>query len=146
MKYLTPYRQIQFILVLSLLYMNISESKQAKKILYNIVKDENYQRFFLYKSCQILYYISIYELQEYDFLEYSIRSAKRKLKKNNEISNLEIILYEFFTKDLSKLSISNQKKYINDLCKQIDSIINIEDRQIIKLFDLKTWLLSKVTV
>ena len=142
MKYLTPFRKIQFILELSLLHININEHKQAKKILYDIVKDSNYQRFFLYKPCLLLYYISIYELQEYDFLEYSIRAAKRKLKNNRETSKIEAILYEFFTKDMFKLSQSDKKKYLEELCKQIDTPQNISDHLTMKIFDFKSWILS----
>lgn len=141
-KYLTPFRKIQFILELSLLHININEHKQAKKTLYDIVKDSNYQRFFLYKPCLLLYYISIYELQEYDFLEYSIRAARRKLKNNRETSKIEAILYEFFTKDMYKLSQSDKKKYLEKLCKQIDTPQNISDHLTMKIFDFKSWILS----
>lgn len=144
LKYLTPYRKIQFILELSLLYMKINEHKQAKKILYDIVKDHNYQSFFLYRPCILLYYISIYELQEYDFLEYSIRSARRKLKNNKGVSKIEEILYEFFTKDIHKLSQPDKKKYLEDLCKQIDTPQNISDHLTMKIFDFRNWILSHV--
>lgn len=146
LKYLTPFRKIQFILELSLLYMAVNDHKQSKKILYGVVKEVNYQRFFLYKPCLFLYFKSIYELEEYDFLEYSIRAVRRKLRRSLHVSRQETILYDFLTKNLYKLSKSEKKAYINDLCEQLDHSLSLSDCQIMKIFNFKEWIASQVNV
>ena len=73
------------------------------------------------------------------------KSSQKKIEKQQrDIKNRSYTIRILYKRheDMFKLSQSDKKKYLEELCKQIDTPQNISDHLTMKIFDFKSWILS----
>ena len=127
-------------------YFGIGENKMALHYL-NIVLNDNEQnlRQDVYSFARLFNLILHYELENYDFLEYVVKSTNRYLSKQERDYQIENTCLKYIKK-LAKASNSIDKLELLEQMKQEVSKL-LEDhneRVVLEYFDIESWIDSKL--
>lgn len=124
----------------------IGEYKKALAYINVVLNDnETNLRQDIYGFARIFNLILHYELENYDFLEYIIKSTNRFLSKYERSLQVEGILIKYLRK-LSKTMSANDKDAIfTELGKEIHALMTNEDERVLmEYFNLEAWVNGKV--
>lgn len=127
-------------------YFGAGEYKKALASLNEVLNDnEQNLRQDIYSFARIFNLILHYELGNYDFLEYSIKSTNRYLNKQERTLELESTFIKYLRK-LSKIIPQRDKiDYFKELSLEIDNLMKDENEQVVKeYFDIAAWVTSKI--
>ncbi|MDX1350464.1 MAG: hypothetical protein R3279_09465 [Putridiphycobacter sp.] len=124
----------------------IGDFKGSLKIVNKMLNDnEKKLRQDIYSFSRIFNLIIHYELGNYDFVEYEVKSTSRFLGKKEKDYQIEKVFIKYIRK-LSKEEASIGKKEIfESFYAEIDSLLKIANEQVIlEYFNIKAWVLSKI--
>ena len=126
-------------------YFGVGDYKKALQYL-NIVLNDNEQnlRQDIYSFSRIFNLVIHYELENYDFLEYVIKSTNRYLSKQERDYVIEITCIKYIRK-LAKTNDSIGKlELFEEMENEVKELLKDEnERVILEYFDLPAWIHSK---
>jgi hypothetical protein len=124
-------------------------AKQYNKALYWINKvlndNENNLRQDLYSYARLFNLAIHYELNNYDLLEYTIKSTSRYLQKRERDFPLEKVIIEYFKKIIKNQSASDRKKQLQLFRNELVELLKEPENEVVnKYFDFVKWIDSKL--
>jgi len=127
-------------------YFGVSDFKQAMMSI-NIILNDNEQslRQDIYSLARLVNLIIHYELENYDYLDYLIRSTSRYLNKHEREYKIEILCIKFI-KRLSKIHTDDDKEDILKKMKTdvIDMLEDQHENVLLEYFNITAWIDSKI--
>ena len=139
-------QQIKFLFNAAYTLFGVGEYKKALKVLNDILNDnEQKLRQDLYSFARILNLLIHFELENYEFLEYSSNSAIRYLSKIKRDYEIETV----FVKQMRKLARTATKlesvAIYKETLKQVQDLLKDDnERVILDYIDIQCWLQSKI--
>lgn len=127
-------------------YFGIGEYKKALGFLNEVLNDnEQNLRQDLYSFCRLLNLILHYELENYDFLEYVIKSTSRYLSKYERDYKIEDVMIKYIRK-LAKIGNSADA---TDVFRSMDAEIKLllhdhQERIVLEFFNIEAWIYGKI--
>ena len=107
--------------------------------------NENELRQDLYSYARLFNLIVHYELGNYDLLEYTIKSTARYLQKRERDYPIEKLIMEHMKKLIRTQLAGDRKKVYESFQSELKKlIVGPEDEVVLKYFDFKIWLESKL--
>ncbi len=140
-------QQIKFLFNAAYTLFGVGEYKKALKVLNDILNDnEQKLRQDLYSFARILNLLIHFELENYEFLEYSSNSAIRYLNKIKRDYEIETV----FAKQMRKLARTATKlesiSIYKETLEQVQTLLKDDnERVILDYIDIQCWLQSKIT-
>jgi tetratricopeptide (TPR) repeat protein len=140
-------QQIKFLFNAAYTLFGVGEYKKALKVLNDILNDnEQKLRQDLYSFARILNLLIHFELENYEFLEYSSNSAIRYLNKIKRDYEIETV----FAKQMRKLARTATKlesiTIYKETLEQVQNLLKDDnERVILDYIDIQCWLQSKIT-
>jgi hypothetical protein len=127
-------------------YFGVGEYKKSLSFLIEVLNDnEQNLRQDIYSFSRILNLIIHFELENYDYLEYIIKSTNRYLSKHEKDYTIEDVLIKYLRK-LSKLNTNiSQLEVFEELNLEVTKLLKNHNEQIIlEYFDVRAWINSKI--
>ena len=124
----------------------IGEYKGALKLMNKVLNDnEKKLRQDIYSFSRIFNLIIHYELKNFDFVEYEVKSTSRFLNKKEKDYQIEKVFIHYIKK-LSKEEFAGDKQIIyQDFYKSIEDLLKESNEQVIlEYFNIKSWVYSKI--
>lgn len=138
-------RQAELCLYTSLIYFGNSEYQKAHKFLNQIIlRGKNYYYLPLYRTIRLVNLIILYKLEDFDLIEYEIRSMKRDFNYTRKDYKIERFLFKFLSRQLPALPLKRRQllektmKEFNEIHKDVFEI------QILRIFDFTAWVESLI--
>lgn len=128
------------------LYFGLGDYKTALNNL-NIVLNDNEQnlRQDIYGFARIFNLILHYELQNYDFLEYVIKSTNRYLNKQERTLQIESSLIRYLKKLSKSPSLSNQMVLFESFNEELKTFLQDENEKVLlEYFNISAWVEMKL--
>jgi hypothetical protein len=126
-------------------YFGVGDYKKALQSL-NIVLNDNEQnlRQDIYSFSRIFNLVIHYELENYDFLEYVIKSTNRYLSKQERDYVIEITCVKYIRKLAKTHDAIGKLELFEEMEKEVKALLDDEnERVILEYFDLPAWINSK---
>lgn len=139
-------KQAELYFYIALVYFGNSDMSGAIKYLNKVLLD-NYMYYKLpeYKTFRLIRLLAHYELSNLDFVQYEISSFKRQMSNRDKTFLLEKLILRFIQKSLFPLSSKERLALWNKLQPSFDKVKSDKfEIQILKMFDFKTWVESKL--
>lgn len=127
-------------------YFGVENYKRSLSFINEVLNDnEQNLRQDIYGFSRLLNLILHYELENYDFLEYAIKSTNRYLSKTKRNYQIESVFIKYIRK-ASKVADSSVKlKIFKEMKTEVDALLNIhQERVILEFFDVSAWIHSKI--
>jgi tetratricopeptide (TPR) repeat protein len=127
-------------------YFGLGEYKKALNALNEVLNDnEQKLRQDIYSFARIFNLIIHYELENFEFLDYVIKSTNRYLSKRDRDNEIENAVIRHIRK-LSKTSgLSQRNEILEKMRVEIDDLMeNPQERIILEYFHLPAWINSKI--
>jgi tetratricopeptide (TPR) repeat protein len=126
-------------------YFGAAEYKKALSSLNNVLNDnEQNLRQDIYSFARVFNLVLHYELGNYDFLEYSIKSTNRYLNKQERTLTLESTLIKSLRKLSKTIHDADREKYFIDLKKEIKKLLEDENERVVtEYFHILAWVEGK---
>jgi hypothetical protein len=124
----------------------VNEHKKALSYL-NIVLNDNEQnlRQDIYGFARVFNLILHYELENYDFLEYIIKSTNRYLNKQERTLELETSLIKHLRKLSKSSDLASKNKIYQEFKKELIILLENENESVVlEYFDILAWLEMKL--
>lgn len=127
-------------------YFGIGNYKKSLSFINEVLNDnEQNLRQDIYGFSRLLNLILHYELENYDFLEYAIKSTNRYLSKTKRNYQIESVFIKYIRKVSKVVDASVKMKVFKEMKEEVDALLNIhEERVILEFFDVSAWILSKI--
>jgi tetratricopeptide (TPR) repeat protein len=127
-------------------FFGIGEFKKALSFLNEILNDnEQNLRQDIYSFSRILNLIIHYELENYDFLEYVIKSTNRYLSKHERDYQFEDVLLKYLRKLSKGSSPIHALEIMEQLYVEINNLMKIHDeRVLLEYFNMPAYLYCKI--
>ena len=128
------------------MYFALGDFKKALGYLNNVLNDnEQNLRQDIYSFARVFNLILHYELENYDFLEYVIKSTNRYLNKQERTLQIEISLIRYLKKLSKTQNESAKNKIFNDFHAELKLLIKDENESVLlEYFNIIAWIESKV--
>lgn len=142
--YLDTHRIMVFYYKIACLYFGSGNYDKAIDYLHKIINQKAHLRTDLLCYARLLHLIAHYELKNYDILESLIKSVYRFMGNMNNLSTVELAIFEFIRKRFSNNIADLDTAFVN-LHKKLLSLKHkkIENRSFVYL-DVLSWLESKI--
>lgn len=127
-------------------YFGIGDYKKALSYLNEVLNDnEQNLRQDVYSFARLFNLVIHYELENYDFLEYIVKSTNRYLSKHERDYQIENAFIKYIRK-LSKTTIqSNRLEIFEAMRKEITELLkDHNERVVLEYFDVMAWINSKI--
>jgi len=127
-------------------YFGSGDFKTALQYINDVLNDnESMLRQDIYSFSRLMNLIIHFELENYDFLEYVIRSTNRYLSKQEREYKIEMLCIKHIRK-LSKVNIeANQIEIFEKMKEEVNGLLqDHHERVILEYFDLFSWIDSKL--
>ncbi len=127
-------------------YFGVGEYKKALAVINEVLNDnEQNLRQDLYSFARIFNLIIHYELENFDFLEYVVKSTNRYLSKQDRDYEIENVVIKSIRK-LGKSATSSQRSEIlNKMLEEVNELLkDPQERVILDYFHLTAWIQSKL--
>lgn len=124
----------------------LGEYKKALTYINVVLNDnETNLRQDIYGFARIFNLILHYELENYDFLEYIIKSTNRFLSKYERSLQVESVLIKYLRKLSKTMSANDKDNIFKELAKEIHELMKLEDERVLmEYFNVEAWVTSKV--
>jgi hypothetical protein len=102
---LIPDRQIQLCLYTAIVYLGLQEFTKARKMINQIISGD--KKFFsvpLLRTVRLVNLMIMYELNEFDYIEFEVRSIKREIQNKERTYQIELMMLKLLNNPLSNLS------------------------------------------
>lgn len=122
------------------------ELKQALNHLNEILNDNEQQlRQDIYMFSRVLNLLLHYDLKNYEYLDYNVKSTQRYLKKMEKDSVIEEIILNYIKKLARKGDAPDKKEILDEMQVDIDALLTKPDNQaILNYFNIAAWIDAKV--
>jgi len=139
-------QRITFSYLISYSYFGIGEYKKALQHLNDVLNDNEQElRQDLYSFARLLNLLVHYELENYEFLTYIIKSTNRFLNKTERDYEIENYLIKQLKKLVKAPSRADQVEIFETMRTDIDSMLqNPQERVVLEYFNLPAWVESKI--
>jgi hypothetical protein len=127
-------------------YFGVGEFKKALSYINTVLNDnEQNLRQDIYSFSRLFNLVLHFELENYDFLEYVIKSTNRYLNKQERSFELENVCIKHIRK-LSKTFQNNEKIIILEKMKdELDELLKDQnERTVLEYFNITAWVTSKI--
>lgn len=127
-------------------FFGVGDYKKALFYINEVLNDnEQNLRQDIYSFARIFNLVLHYELENYDFLEYVIKSTNRYLSKQGRAFEAENVLIKSIRK-LSKAMTQNERNEIyKSLKEELDEVmLDRHEQVLLEYFDINSWILSKL--
>lgn len=127
-------------------YFGVGEYKKSLSFLIDVLNDnEQNLRQDIYSFSRLLNLIIHFELENYDYLEYIIKSTNRYLSKYEKDYKVEDVIIKYIRKLSKASSIVVQLEIFEQMDKEISLLLKDHHEQIIlEYFDIQAWINSKL--
>lgn len=139
-------QEVSFLYNQAYSYFGIGNYKKSLSFINEVLNDnEQNLRQDIYGFSRLLNLILHYELENYDFLEYAIKSTSRYLSKTNRNYQIESVFIKYIRK-VSKVADAPAKlKIFKEMQVEVEALLNIhQERVILEFFDVSAWIYSKI--
>lgn len=139
-------RKIQVSLYISIVHLGLRQFSAARKSTSPILNAE--REIFLmpvFRAIRLINLLLLYELADFDLIEFEVRSIKRHIKATERTLKIEKLLFKFVSKPINYLNTKERIVLWNKTKAEIDLII--EDKyelQLLQIFDFSVWIESKI--
>jgi tetratricopeptide (TPR) repeat protein len=142
--YLDTHRIMVFYYKIACLYFGSGNYDKAIDYLHKIINQKAHLRNDLQCYARLLHLIAHYELKNYDILESLIKSVYRFMGNMDNLSTVELAIFEFIRKSFSYNILHLEEAFIT-LHKKLTTLKNkkVENRSFVYL-DVLSWLESKI--
>jgi hypothetical protein len=137
---LNPMDKLACIYYLAYVYFGAGKYREALFWL-NKILNEKKEFPEITESAMILNIIVHYELKNYELLEYLIKSAYRKLRKQKTLNEFERELIRFFKKAADAVSAKQLTGFFKE---EKERITKLKDKKYAEYFDFESWFESKI--
>ncbi len=142
---LSPRLFLSLAICLAAIYIMNENFIEARKQLSPIIQSNTFAKLKLFRAVQLLNLIIYYEMDEKEYVESAVRSIKRNNKKTNKETQIEKLLFHFLNIDWVILPRDKRTSLKRNLRSEIESMnFNIEDIQLMKVFDFSRWMKFKL--
>ncbi|WP_416989101.1 hypothetical protein [Alistipes dispar] len=140
---LSSLRKSELLLYTALVHVGLGEYSQAKKQINSILFDRNIEYIPIMKTIRLVRLIVYYELENFDLLQYEIRSIRRGLAlKKEQAFKTEYLMLRLLGNE--NLSLASGKAHAR-IYEQIEALRNDKyEMQLLVLFDFTAWIESKL--
>ncbi|MDS1031318.1 hypothetical protein RDV77_01610 [Porphyromonadaceae sp. NP-X] len=141
---LTPIKKFQLLLNGAIIFLGTNEPLKARKLIIQITGEKDYISKPLLRSARLINLIIMYELKEFDYIDYEIRSLKREIKNSENAYQIEQILIKVINHLINNFSKKTDKKVWEKLEISLNNLyISKFELQVLKIFDFGAWIKSK---
>ena len=143
---ITKDQEVSYLYSKSYSYFGVGDYRKSLNVLNEILNDSKQNiRKDLYCFARILNLMIHYELENYDYLEYLIKSTQRYLSKYERDYQIEDTVILFIRK-LAKVQKQEDKdKVLLEMEKEIRQLLNVhQERIILEYFNIEAWIDSKI--
>lgn len=143
---LTKEQRILFTYYKSVSYFAIGEFKKSLNFINEILNDnEKFVRQDIFSFARIFNLVLHFELGNYDFTEYAVKSVNRYLTKRERDYEAETVLISYIRKLSKSTTINKQLLVFQDLKSELLVVFNDRHEQaILEYFNLNAWIDSKL--
>ncbi len=127
-------------------YFGINDFKKSLQCINDVLNEnETMLRQDIYSFSRLMNLIIHFELENYEFLEYLIRSTNRYLSKQEREYKIELLCIKHIRK-LSKTNIeANQVELFEKMKEEVNEVLqDHHEKVILEYFDLVSWIESKI--
>ncbi len=130
----------------SLSYFGVGQYKKALSILNEVLNDnENQLRQDIYSFSRIFNLIIHFELENYEFLEYVIKSTNRYLSKHERDFEIEQVVIKGIRKLSKTIHLPTRLEILEKMKSEVEKEMEgQEERLILEFFHLPAWINSKI--
>lgn len=127
-------------------YFGVNDYKKALSYINEVLNDnEQNLRQDIYSFSRIFNLVLHFELENYDFLEYIIKSTNRYLSKQGRVSGAESVIIKYIRRMAKVILPSERIEYLNQLKQELDELMLDKHEQVLlEYFDINAWVLSKL--
>lgn len=143
---LSKEQELSFLYNKAYSYFGIGDFKKALSYLIEVLNDnEQNLRQDIYSFSRILNLIIHFELENYDYLEYIIKSTNRYLSKYDKDYKIEDVLIKNIRKLAKAANSLAQAEIFESMKREISSLLNEHYEQVIlDYFNIEAWINSKL--
>ncbi|MEA4937183.1 MAG: hypothetical protein VB102_11150 [Paludibacter sp.] len=143
---LIPDRQVQLCLYTALVYLGLKEFVKARKMISQIISGE--KKFFsvpLLRTLRLVNLMVLYEQNEFDYIEFEVRSIKREIQNKEQIYQIELMMLKLLNNPLSNLSIKERNARWRKIEPKLAEFRNNKfELQLLRVYDFTAWIESKI--
>lgn len=127
-------------------YFGIGDYKKALSVINEVLNDnEQNLRQDIYSFARIFNLIIHYELENYDFLEYVVKSTNRYLSKQDRDYEIENVVIKYIRKLGKSGSNSQRNEILSKMNEEVNELMkDQQERVILEYFHLTAWIQSKL--
>ena len=141
---LTPDRKFQFLLNAAIIFLGTNELKKSRKVIIQIIGEKDYISKPLLRTARLINLIIMFELKEFDYIDYEIRSLKREIKNSENAYQIEQLLIKTINYLINNFSKKINKKILEKIEISLNNLYNNKfELQVLKIFDFGAWIKSK---
>ncbi|MCF8379304.1 MAG: hypothetical protein K9H49_06990 [Bacteroidales bacterium] len=147
MKLLSLTRQAELYLYAALVYFTNRKYREAHSYLKNIIiEGKEFSYLPLYRTIRLTNLMILYELKDFDLIEYEARSIKRGIRKMEKGYLLEKAMLRFIN-SRNAVQINEKKDGLwKKIIKDLDFLSqDVFEGQVLKIFEFTAWIKSKIT-
>lgn len=126
-------------------YFGAGEYKNALQWINRILNEnENVLRQDLYSYARLFDLLIHYELENYELMEYTIKSTQRYLNKKQRDFDVEKVVIKYMKKLIKYRSEDQRAKVYLDFKNSLEEVITADEHIILKYIDFPSWLKGKI--
>jgi len=139
-------QEILFTYQKSISYFGVNDYRKALTYINDVLNDnEQNLRQDIYSFARIFNLILHYELENYDFLEYVIKSTNRYFNKQGRAFEAENVLIKSIKKLAKTVTLQDRTKIFNQLKSELKEVMKNRHEQVLfEYFDIEAWIESKL--
>lgn len=139
-------RQVQISLYISITYIGLQQFSLARKAITPTLNAEReIYSMPVFRAVRLIYLIILYEIADFDLIEFEVRSVKRQIKATERSLQLEKMLLKFVSKPINHLSVKERTLLWNKINSQLSTLSDDKyDIQLLQIFDFTGWIESKI--
>ena len=146
MNLLIATRQVQLSLYTAIVYLGTKEFSKARKFISTILIGERaFLSLPLYRTLRLINLMVLYELAEFDYIDFEVRSMKREIQNSEKNYQIELFMLKLFNKPVDNISKKNRDLlWLKTESKLIEYQNDKFELQLLRMFDFTAWIESKI--
>lgn len=139
-------QEVRFLYNKAYSFFGVGEYKKALSFLNEVLNDnEQNLRQDIYSFSRLLNVVLHYELENYDFLEYVIKSTNRYLSKYERDYRIEDVIVKYMRKLSKASSAINSQEIFEAMKLEIDELMqDHQERVVLEFLHIPAWIESKI--
>ena len=139
-------RQVQLSLYTAIVYLGLNEFVKARKTISQIISgDKKLFSVPLLRTVRLVNMMVLYELHEFDYIEFEVRSIKREIHNKEKTYQIELMMLKLFTNPITNLSNKDRSLLWDKTEPKLAELRNNKfELQLLRVFDFTAWIESKI--